>query len=242
MEETSSVDKETSAENLVPPELTELAPEFSVLATMLTRSTLDEAVFREMNMSASLVTKGCYTEAALRLGRAMEAGIYAVARLMEVDLTPRVIPKIDNAQEQLRQAQVKLLRSQSIKNIRELTNVIKKLSDAVASFIEDPTQLVGELREDRTRPTEQLYRELSQQISDSALKAKLDKEQQQIREMQIIRNRAAHAARDGMAREISKREYIELTEKLSTVMATLFEVFIAEQARRTEELLGKKQP
>ena len=243
MDEASSVDKETSIENLVPPELTELTLEFPVLATMLTAANLNEnAVFREMKMSALLVKEGCYTEAALRLGRALEAGIYELANLMEIDLTARVIPELDSIQQQIQEAQVKILSTQSAQEVRKLTNIIKNLADAIAALIEDPSQRVGKLTEDRARPNEQLYRELIQRINDPAQKAKLGKEIAQIRVMQSIRNHAAHAALDGTEREINKEEYIELTEKLSTVMATLFEVFIAEQARRTEELLGKKQP
>jgi len=130
---------------------------------------------------------------------------------------------LDNIQQQIQEAQVRITSEQSVQEVRKLANVIKKIADAIATLIEDPSQRVGELKEDRARPNEQLYRELIQRIDDDAQKAKLGKEMVQIRAMQTIRNHAAHAALDGTEREINKEEYIELTKKLSTVMGTLFE-------------------
>jgi hypothetical protein len=59
---------------------------------------LDFAVYRELKQSQVLVEQGFYTEAALRLGRAIEAAIYSNARILEPKglRTPELVKDLKN--------------------------------------------------------------------------------------------------------------------------------------------------
>ncbi len=48
---------------------------------------IDLAVARELTRAEQLAEQGFYSEAGLRLGRAIEAGLYSIARELNIDLT-----------------------------------------------------------------------------------------------------------------------------------------------------------
>lgn len=215
-----------------------------ILETLQGVSTWDDAVDREVRRSMELAKGEFYTEATLRLGRALEAGIYAVARLMNIDLTAtaKVNHELESVQSKLEEAQDKIWLSRSPDNIALLTDVMKRLSDAMATLLQSPNEQLAKTGKIQARSNLKLYSSLINTVTDPALKTKLGLGKIKVKEIQDIRNNAAHAALDGSEREIDKTNFQELIQIFKEVMETLFEVFIAEQSRITEEELSGKYP
>ena len=211
-----------------------------ILETLRGVSTWDDAVDREVRRSIELAKGAFYTEATLRLGRALEAGIYAVARLMDIDLTAtaKVNHELEGVQSKLEVAQDKIWLSRSPENIALLAGVMKRLSDAMATLVQSPNEQLTTAGKIQARSNLKLYSSLINKVADPGLKAKLGAETSQVKEIQVIRNSAAHAALDGSEREIDKANFQRLIRIFITVMEILFEVFIAEQSRITEGDFG----
>lgn len=215
-----------------------------IFETLQGVSTWDDAVDREVRRSVELAKGEFYTEATLRLGRALEAGIYAVARLMDIDLTAtaKVNYELESVQLKLEQAQDKIWLSRSPDNIALLTDVMKRLSDAMATLIQSPNEQLKKTGKTQARSNSKLYLSLSDKVADSYLKNRLSSTMSQVIKVQNVRNSAAHAALDGSEREIDKANFEELISTFIKVMEILFEVFIAGQSRITEEELSGKYP
>jgi uncharacterized membrane-anchored protein YhcB (DUF1043 family) len=213
-----------------------------ILETLQGVLTWDDAVDREVRRSVELAKGEFYTEATLRLGRALEAGIYAVARLMNIDLTAtaKVNYELESVQSKLEEAQDKIWLSRSPDNIALLTDVMKKLSDAMATLIQSPNEQLKKTGKTQARSNSKLYLSLADKVTDSYLKNRLRSTMTQVIKVQNIRNNAAHAALDGSEREIDKADFEELISTFINAMEILFEVFIAGQSRITEaQLLGR---
>lgn len=215
-----------------------------IFETLQGVSTWDDAVDREVRRSVELAKGEFYTEATLRLGRSLEAGIYAVARLMDIDLTAttRVNRELESVRRELEKAQDKIWLSRSPDNIALLADVMKKLSDAMVALIQPPNEQLIKTEKIQARPNIKLYSDLINKVANPALKTKLGLGKNKVKEIQNIRNSAAHAALDGSEREIDKTNFQELIQIFKEVMEILFEVFIAEQSRITEEDLSGKYP
>lgn len=214
-----------------------------IFETLQRVSTWDDAVDREVKHSIELARDNYYTEATLRLGRALEAGIYAVARLMDIDLTAtaKVNYELEGVQSKLEEAQDKIWLSRSPENIALLADVMKNLSDAMATLVQSPNEQLTKTGKIQARSNLKLYSGLTSKILDPDLKAKLRAETIQVKRIQDVRNSAAHAALDGSEREIGEDDFQELIQKFVTVAGILFEVFITEQSRITEEKISGKQ-
>ncbi len=67
---------------------------------------LDESVYRELKRSQALLEYGFYTEASLRLGRAVEASIYSTARLLGMSVSAVGVKQIGNIANRLNGVQI----------------------------------------------------------------------------------------------------------------------------------------
>ena len=213
-----------------------------IFETLQAVSTWDDAVDREVRRSVELAKREFYTEATLRLGRALEAGIYAVARLMKIDLaaTAKINSELESVQSKLEEAQDEIWISRSPKNIALLTEVMKRLSDAMATLVQSPDEQLAKTGRIQARSNVHLYSSFIRKVKDSDLKVKLGLGKNKVIKIQNIRNNAAHAALDGSEREIDKTKFQELIQIFIEVMEILFDVFIAEQSRITEETIWEQ--
>ena len=195
---------------------------------------IDLAVVRELDRAEHLAQRGFYTEAGLRLGRVIEASLYSVADELGLDLTNRSIERLSNLTDSLRQYEVSIMRKQTVDEVRLLSNVSKRLSEAIAHLAQDELLREGVLDE-RPRPNEQLFRELLIKIMDTAVRQRLETNKDLLRTIQEQRNIAAHAALDRSEHELDKSGYEKLIEEVHLFLAALLDCIISERARRIWE-------
>jgi hypothetical protein len=192
---------------------------------------IDLAVARELTRAEQLAEQGFYSEAGLRLGRAIEAGLYSIARELNIDLTNRTITTLANLTGSLRGAEINIMRKRTLDEVRLLSNVAKTLSDSIARLAQDEVLRGGALSE-HPRPNEQLFRELVQKVADTNVRRRLEASKDLLRTIQEHRNAAAHAALDGSERELDEVDYEDLVEETDLFLASLLDCIISERARR----------
>jgi adenine-specific DNA methylase len=194
-------------------------------------ATLGPSVVHELNHARTLANDGSYTEAGLRVGRAVEAGLYSAASELQIDLTNRSIAYLDRIQNALRSAQVTIMRKRTSDEVRSLANVSKNLSEAIAQLAENELLRGGEL-DDSPRANEQLFRELLQLITDDTRRSHLESHKAVLEIIRVKRNHAAHPALDGSERELAKTDYEELLEGAELFLEALSEAVVGESARQ----------
>lgn len=202
----------------------------------------DLAVYRELKKSQSLVEHGFYTEASLRLGRAVEACIYSTARQLGilVYITFPVSEQLDKIVDEIEAAQISIAQQQTKEGIKRLLECMRKLASAIDGAVEDISkQSNSESQEKDSESREKpfsnpaLYKSFKEKVgrlTDSptfdknTIIKRLNSEQSQLINLSKIRNKSAHASLNGDEREVDKKEYIDLVEKVNTFINTLFEV------------------
>src|SRR4051794_36750604 len=102
------------------------------------------SVSRELEKSRTLLEAGHSTEAALRLGRAVEAILYAIANEFGIELKNREIKILADLQQSIRTAEVALIRDPSIEKVLALAKISQRLSEAIARLAEDDQSRKGE--------------------------------------------------------------------------------------------------
>lgn len=195
---------------------------------------IDSTVVRELDRAERLAEHGFHTEAGLRLGRVIEASLYSTAHELGLDLTNRSIERLANLADALRQNEVNIMRRRTDAEVRLLSNVSKRLAEAIAHLAQDELLRKGVL-DDRPRPNEQLFRELLINIVDTTVRQRLETNQDLLRTIQRQRNVAAHAALDGSERELDRSDYESLIDEVRLFLISLLDCVISERARRIWE-------
>lgn len=191
---------------------------------------IDPAIVRELNHSKNLADNNFFTEASLRIGRAVEASLYSIAREIGVNLNNLKIAKLSNITDSVRKAEVDIIRKGSNDEIRSLANISKLLSETIAHLTENGDLRKGQL-DSLPRPNEQLLRELLQIIDDDEKRRRLSIGPAFLRKIQEYRNDAAHASLDGSEREIDKENYEILLKETNDFLTLLFDFILGERAK-----------
>jgi len=194
----------------------------------------DIVVYRELKRSQALVEQKFYTEAALRLGKAVEASIYSTARQLRIRVSIAGLERLDNISDEIEVAQVTIAQNQSKEGIKKLLKCIKDLASTVDTLItSNPAKQSDSQSRERPLRNRQLFKAFKEQIGKSpenigsdknAIISRLKVEESQLEGISSIRNRAAHASLNGDEREVDREEYINLVEKVNTFINALFEV------------------
>jgi hypothetical protein len=193
---------------------------------------LDESVYRELKRSQALLEYGFYTEASLRLGRAVEASIYSTARLLGMSVSAVGVKQIGNIANRLNGVQISIAQGESQKGIQKILECIKDLADEV-NQLTVPTRKNNFSEEKIPLPNQQLYGafkdrirklESNKNFDKTAIESRLGQEQSQVKDLFSVRNKAAHASLDGDEREVNFEDYQKLVGKVSTVISTLFDI------------------
>ena len=202
----------------------------------------DLAVYRELKKSQLLVEHGFYTEASLRLGRAVEACIYSTARQLDISVYVifPVSEQLDNIVNDIEAAQISIAQQQTKEAIKKLLDCMKKLASAIDGAVEDMSkQSNSESQEKDSESREKpfsnsaLYKYFKEKVGrlpdsptfdKNTIIKRLNSEQSQLVNLSKIRNKSAHASLNGDEREVDREEYINLVEKVNTFINTLFEV------------------
>ncbi len=151
----------------------------------------DIAVYRELKKSQALVEQKFYTEAALRLGRAVEASIYSTARELGVSVSLAGLERLDQIGDEIKVSQVTIAQGQKEKGIKKLLKCVKDIADVVDTLVaptSNSQKTKGQSRE-RPLPNRQLYKafqdqidllEIKQDFGKDSIKAKLVERQASI--------------------------------------------------------------
>jgi hypothetical protein len=166
-----------------------------------------------------------YTEAAVRLGRAVEADLYATARDLGIDLTDRIIPKLEDIRKEIQGSQTKIALSRQFSDISDLSAIVTRMVVAMLELANNSDLRSGESSSEPRR-NRRLYQDFRQHVAESNLKMRLATESTVIDQIQEKRNRAAHAAIAGGKREISAAELRILTADVEKVLGLLRDVRI----------------
>ena len=189
-------------------------------------------VAAEYEQAARLASMSLFTEAVLRLGRATEAALYQVAREAGLGLTDTSIPDLKNVVQAVQQAQVGVIRRRSIEEVKNLSNISRMLSAAIAVLANDESCRAG-CPEDSPKRTEQLFREIIQSTDDIGLQRRLAREQATVRQIQDQRNQAAHATPDGSHREFDPQAYDDMLKQVEIFLETILAVLIGIRAKKS---------
>jgi hypothetical protein len=200
----------------------------------------DIAVYRELKKSQFLVEQGFYTEASLRLGRAVEACIYSTARQLGVSVSMifPVSEQLDKIVNEIEAAQISIAQQQTKEGIKKLLECMKKLASAIDGAVEDISKPSNSEslekpfpNREKPFPNQALYKSFQAKVGKlpdsstfdkNALIKRLNNEQSQLANLSKIRNKSAHANLKGEENEVNREEYIDLANKVSTVIDTLF--------------------
>jgi hypothetical protein len=190
-----------------------------------------KAAAYEAQRAKELEESGLYTEATMRLGRAVEASLYAAAAEFEVSVVAKSIEILANLGKSLRNAEINVMRKKSSEEVRSLSNLSKRLAEAIAQLAEDESARGG-IDNDSPRPNEQIFRDIVQALSEPPAKRRLEAKNLLLREIQDARNAGAHASLAGHLREIDKTEFDRVTSLVNEFLGSLFEVVLGERARK----------
>lgn len=162
----------------------------------------------EMDRVATLKHSGFITEAAVRIGRAIEAALYSVAVELGKPVRRVAIPELSKVRNQLDSAEsTQIRRADQVASV-ELAEAAKLLTHATAVLAANEQSRIGEPTS-TPRSIDGILRELIGDVGEPALRQKLVAIKERLRGVMDLRNRGAHAAMDGAAREV---ELVELEE------------------------------
>jgi hypothetical protein len=186
----------------------------------------------ELRSAESLENTRFFTEASLRVGRAVEAVLYAYASALKMELLDREITELAGLVKTIRETQAKIIRTKNCDDVRSLSNVSKRLSEAISKLSEDADKRVG-TPADSPKRSEQLFREIRTYLKDTGYSENFNKlapHEQMLRGLQEIRNRAAHASLDGDVSEIEEEEYRTFAEDASGFIMNMLQQIIGMEA------------
>ncbi len=175
---------------------------------------------RELEAARALAAARHFTEAGLRLGRGLEACLYDAARMLNLQITDRVLANLEGLRETLRGDMIGILRHGSSESVRRLANAASGLSIAIATLSESAAARAGVASETPRNP-EAIFRDLLAMSPGKSFRRKLESHQASIREVRILRNAAAHASLHGLPNELSEQEYLRMLGSLDGFMLSL---------------------
>jgi hypothetical protein len=122
-------------------------------------------------------------------------------------------------------------KAQDESQVRQLAEVSKSLSEAIAYLIGDDKRRKGSPSSEPRRQ-DSLVRELIQLVEGQDTKAKLARQQSVLGAIRDARNKAAHADPSGGPRELVAKEYQELHTVVEEFLNVLVNIAIGIRAAR----------
>jgi hypothetical protein len=190
------------------------------------------AIAYELRRANELRESGLFTEATLRLGRAVEASLFATAREFEVSVVVKSIQILANLSKSLRDAEVNVMRKKSSEEVRSLSNVSKRLSEAIARLTENESARHGN-ENDIPRGPEEIFRDILQVVSEPSTHRRLKAHEGPLREILDARNAGAHPSLTGQLREVDKERFGRVAGLVDEFLGSLLDIMLGERARKT---------
>jgi len=186
---------------------------------------------RDLLRADKLARAGYYTEAAVRLGRAMESALFTLGRESGIDVRRRKVKLIADVVQSLEGAQAVLVRSRAPTDVRSLADVSRRLAECIADLTAQEALRAGVL-DPEPRSTRALFKELRVAAADRLLVRQLGRAEELVNTIQERRNAGAHAAPEGGEREISEPEYREMRDQVRELLQQLQLARVGILARR----------
>lgn len=177
-----------------------------------------------------------YTEAGLRVGRSIEATLYALARANCVDLQDKMLPELKAVKDKIRQAEVRILRNNDLAEVQQLAEASKLLSIAIAKLSRSTSANVGEFCDEAKKPNSLLGELISalEQNQNKEAAQKLRTFQPLLGKLTEHRNTAAHAALDGNPREIGADDFGDFAESTAYFIERSLQLLIGASTSATK--------
>jgi hypothetical protein len=193
---------------------------------------ISEPIARELNAAIELAEAKLYTEAGLRIGRCLEATLYALARENSVELQDRILPSLKPTKDKIRQAEVEILRTSGSDEIRQLDDALKLLENAISELSRSDHARVGVFSNEPRKPNS-LLRDLIRTLKQNKKTepaSKLKQFNDLLGRLTEMRNNAAHAALDGSLREIDPSLYEEFASSTALFVQRSLQILIGSHA------------
>jgi hypothetical protein len=191
-----------------------------------------DAVAFELGEAQARSESGLYTEAVMRLGRATEATLYAVARKFGINLLLH-IPQLAALQKAVRGIEVSILKNREASEVKKLADISKQLSQAIATLMENESSREG-TSGDRPRGNDSILAELIEALSDADAKRRLGRTKGLLTKIMTERNSGAHASPDGTRRETDPGKFPELAKDFQEFIEILIEAASGELCPTTK--------
>lgn len=182
------------------------------------------AVAHELHAAASRYQAGLFTEAVMRLGRATEASLYAVAREFGINVNLH-IPALSVLQDSILGMQARILKIRTTEEVKKLAVISKQLSEAIAVLMEDADSRSG-VSCDRPRGNNAILSEVVAAVGDPGSKRRLGMNGPLLEKIMRQRNAAAHAALTGELREIEAVDFSQLAEDFQEFIDCILDIAI----------------
>ena len=189
-----------------------------------------EAIAYELREAERRAEAGLYTEAVMRLGRATEAALYAVAREFGVNLHLQ-IPDLVALQQKLQGLEGKILKHPTSDEVHGLADVAHSLAKAISVLASDESARRGTEGE-RVRGNDSILKELIAVIENPAAQRRLGANNGLLRAIMDQRNSGAHACPRGGLRETDPAVYPQLEGQFDDFLGSLLEIALGERSRR----------
>ncbi|HZH98912.1 MAG TPA: hypothetical protein VEX38_08065 [Fimbriimonadaceae bacterium] len=168
----------------------------------------------------------------MRLGRAVEAALYAVGRNFSLDLTNREVAELQKVRNEIDSAQAQILRNPSRSpEARHFQNIIRLVEAAQTIISESETVRRGRLSI-QPKNNQRLLKEIREALSDPLLRFRFRSLDPIASGVQTRRNQAAHADQTGALREMDEPEYVELRKSATEIIDAAAAAMLGERARR----------
>ena len=190
--------------------------------------TLAPSVGIELGEVDGLVKVDRFTEATLRLGRATEAVLYCIAKEAEIPVSEKVLKDLVKIKNEMDQYEREILQSGEVDKVKQLSNISKKLSEAISDLTENEDLRTGIPRETSKRPNA-LLRELRPILAKSNPRTakRLKVMDANLSIILSQRNNAAPASPEGKPREIDVNDFNEVFASSVDLIQVLMDSIIA---------------
>jgi hypothetical protein len=187
---------------------------------------------RDLVEAKRLARSGHYTEAAVRVGRAMESALFATGRSAGVDVRRRRVKQIADLITSLESSQAELIKSRTTEQVRSLSKTSRRLSECIADLTANEHLREGK-PDSEPRPTRALLNAIRHGLDDERLADQLKDASRLVDAIQERRNHCAHAAAEGGPREISKVQYLDMRRAFDELLKRLSYAYAGIQIRQS---------
>lgn len=180
----------------------------------------------ELARAHELGKSSFYTEACVRLGRAMEASLYATAMAAGVSVEDRELKELERVRQLLLETQSQILRTKDVCCVEQkLPSAAKHLATAVYALSKGGNVLEGQVRVEPRR-TVQLLKDIAAGIDNTLLSSRIRSLETTVTSIQIQRNKCAHAASSGDPYEADKDEFELMLSEVNEFLEALSDAYL----------------